>query len=134
METPQLDEYYLSNQQLSIKSLQNNTTFKFQELQDYSKDGLPILTEMVFHKNSADILPYSLSFKDSYELCCNKLSKKADYISFIDEKIKIWVINIHNIEFSLSIEYTNKELQNIESISIYKLDLQTEIDLIKNIH
>lgn len=123
LEQPKIDEKYEIEECVKAGLNQGKGIFfTFREISGLSSDGEPILTIISFENDNTATLPYDLKLGDTYQICCDKLGKKADYYDdWLDEN-RIWKININNIECGITLVYTDSTLQKLDGLIIHKFN------------
>jgi hypothetical protein len=121
MEQPVLDEKY-EIEEVVTAGLNDDTGmfFTFREIDGLSKDGMPNLTIISFDTDKNVIFPYKLEYGDSYKACCDKLGKKADYLSDLMDENRIWRTKLKDIECGITLVFTDETLEKLDGLIIYK--------------
>jgi len=121
LEQPVMTEEYETEKQISTSN--KNITLVFKEINGYSKDGNPVLIKIDFKNYDFIGFPYNLISSGNYDMCCEKLGKKADYINKRRlQEAKIWVKSINNIDTGVVIHFTDTTFQTINYIIINKFE------------
>ena len=118
LEQPVIDEQYEMNLDVTLDDMTNSgLIFVFKEIDGYTQDGDPCLTQIDFYHDKKIRLPFNMTFSDNYALCCEKLEGKASFHHKSVKKLKIWVKEGYkNLKYSISINFKDKELTKIKAI------------------
>ncbi|MDF1880488.1 hypothetical protein JHD50_04075 [Sulfurimonas sp. MAG313] len=124
LEQPTIDEQYELDLKVRVADKDNNgITFIFKEIDGYTSDGEPCLTQIDFYNKCKIKLPYALSFDDDYKTCCKKFGKEADYIDKWMKKGRIWLKTTEEgLDFLVVVHFIDKEFSQLQRIIVVKLN------------
>ena len=118
LEQPIIDEQYEMDLCIDLIDDDNSgLSFTFEELDGYSIDGDPCLSVLSVRNKKDNILPFNLQFSDNYEISCEKLGKKADFINEWSDDVRLWLVtNDNNDKLTLAINYKDDDLNELNYI------------------
>lgn len=128
MEQPVLDEQYeIEENVVAGLDQDKGIFFTFSEIDGLSQDGEPILTDISFDTDENVTFPYNLEYSDTYEICCKKLGKKADYYDDWMDENRVWRKQIKGIECGITLVYTDDSLEKLDGVIVYQFN-ENQVD------
>lgn len=130
MEVPKLDEQYEMDLHIYAGDFKNKgIEFRFEEIDGKSTNGEPVLIKISLNTKMNKILPYNLSFGDSYKICSKKIGRNADYYDDFIDNIRYWIYNDSKKgTFLITLTYKDESLSELKSILFIKFDEDKDLD------
>jgi hypothetical protein len=133
IEQPQITEQYEIDRDITILDSDNSgLNFVFEEIDGLSTDGEPCLVQIDFTNFEKQVFPYELTTNDDYQVCCNKIGKRADFNHKRIKDCKIWIIESTYTKCQLIIHFADSNFTNIKSVVIVTFDESDKKRLIPN--
>jgi hypothetical protein len=117
MEVPKLDEKYELEERVSGRTNDEQIIFDFEELDGYSKDGIPSMSMSEFKKSDLVSLPFNIKYEDNYKLCCEKFESEGEQLRANGRR---WKIKYNNNPLLIVIRFANERLEGIEFLQIFE--------------
>ena len=70
-----------------------------------------------------------ITYEDSYEVCCKKVGRKADYYDTSIPHSRVWLSSNENCELLTTITFSESKLININRVQTSHLSIYTQIEL-----
>ena len=122
-----MPKYTLNGIQISQEEMVKETTKLSEEFNANQMPQAVATAEEIAEARSKALLFNGIRLIDSYEICCKKMEKEADYINSLYKYGRAWITLTPNSELLHTLSFIDEDLSEIEASNSIVLSYFSDI-------